>query len=81
MSWGDDLFDQAKGQHELARRVQQIVGLLNGAQDQPSFEEARPFLEQACEELQGILYADEQRIELMDIRKRSGIGDEDEPVL
>ncbi len=79
MGWGDDKFDQARSQHELQRKVQQIVGLLNGAQDQPSFEDAKPFLEQACEELQGMLYADQDRQEIMDLRKRSGF--EDEPVL
>ncbi len=79
MSWGDDLFDQAKGQHELARRVQNVIGLLQGAQDQPSFEDARPFLEQACDELDEMLHADEQRIEIMDIRSRAGVEDEEDP--
>ncbi len=79
MSWGDDLFDQAKGQQELGRRVQAIVGLLQGAQDQHTFEEARPFLEQACEQLQEMLNADQQRMDIMDIRQRAGF--EDDPTL
>lgn len=81
MAWGDELFDQAKGQHELARRVQSIIGLLQGAQDQPSFEEARPFLEQGMEELQQMLGADQDRQEIMDLRMRAGFEDEEPPVL
>lgn len=80
MSWGDDLFDQAKGQHELARKVQGIIGLLQGAQDQPSFEEARPFLEQACEELDMMIHADQERQELMDLRVRAGYENEEEGI-
>ena len=82
MSWGDDYFDKAKNEHGLARKVQEIVGLLNGAQDQPGFEEARPFLEQACEELQMLLYADQDRQEIMDLRQRAGVViDDEEPPL
>lgn len=77
MGWGDDNFNQAQTQHGLQRKVQQIMGLLNGAQDQPSFEEARPFLEEAAEELLLLLNADQERQDLMDIRKRAGYGEEE----
>lgn len=79
MAWADNLFDQAKGQAELTKRAQAIVGLIQGATEQPSFEEARPFLEQACEELQEMLYADQQRSDVMDIRQRAGFTDDDDP--
>lgn len=79
MPWGDDYLDKARDQHGLARKVQEIIGLLNAAQDQPHYEEAQPFLEQACEELQLLLNADQQRQELMDLRVRAGIGGDEEP--
>lgn len=76
MPWGQDHYDKAREQQELQKEVMKIIGLLQAAMDYPDYDGARPFLEQACEELQEILYADQQKQEIEDLKHRAGVGKE-----